>query len=249
MSKVKVLPRPGSALDADTAAVKLDEPLRKGETQARSLLRAREVVLSLSELVEDDAPVSLRDADPRVLHRDAEAGAQNSSAQRHRSARPRELDGVGQEVEEHLLDLALVGHHDAELGVDLLDQPHVLAQGPLLHLWAPPTGLGAVALALWFGVCVFFLHTALTVFEIPHRALGAELSPESHDRTRVFAASTFVTHIGGVLATACVALLERTDDPRSAALPIAVGVALATAALIALGARQPGAVRGVLHVW
>jgi hypothetical protein len=103
-------------------------------------------------------------------------------------------------------------------------------------LWVPPTGLGAVALALWFGVWVFFLHTALTVFEIPHRALGAELSPQAHDRTRVFAASTFVTHIGGVAAIACVALLERADDPRSAALPIAIGVGLATAALIALGA-------------
>jgi GPH family glycoside/pentoside/hexuronide:cation symporter len=103
-------------------------------------------------------------------------------------------------------------------------------------LWVPPTGLGAVALTVWFAVCVFFLHTALTVFEIPHRALGAELSPEPHDRTRVFAASTFVTHIGGVAAIACVGLLERADDPRSAALPIAVGVALATGALIALGA-------------
>ncbi len=105
-----------------------------------------------------------------------------------------------------------------------------------LALWAPPAGMGEFGLVVWLTSWVFFLHTALTVFGVPHRALGAELSPHPHDRTRVFAASSFAAHLGGVVAIASVAHIERASDPRAALLPIAVGVALATGALIAAGA-------------
>jgi len=103
-------------------------------------------------------------------------------------------------------------------------------------LWAPPTRLDSVGLVLWFAVWLFFLHTALTVFSVPYRALGAELSACPHDRTRAFAASSFAAHLGGIAAIGCVAVIERAPDPRTTALWVAVVVACATGALIAIGA-------------
>ncbi len=116
-----------------------------------------------------------------------------------------------------------------------------------LALWAPPAALGQPGLVAWLAVWVLFLHTALTVFGVPHRALGAELSPHPHDRTRVFAASSFTAHLGAVVAIAAVAWIERASDPRAAVVPLALGMALATGGLIATGAariREPRQHRG-----
>lgn len=105
-----------------------------------------------------------------------------------------------------------------------------------LALWAPPAGFAGAALVAWFGFWVFFLHTALTVFGVPHRALGAELSTSPHQRTRAFACSSFAAHLGAIAAIACVAWIEAASDPRAAAFPITCALAVATALLIAVGA-------------
>ncbi len=122
-------------------------------------------------------------------------------------------------------------------------RPWLLASALLLPLgffalWAPPAQLGAGALAVWCGACVFLLHTLLTIFGVPHRALGAELSEDSHERTRVFAGSSCAAHVGGVAAIACVGWIERAADPRAAVVPIVATVAVATGILIAAGAWQ-----------
>ena len=53
-------------------------------------------------------------------------------------------------------------------------------------LWSPPEGLGAGGLAAWLGIGLFFFYTAQTAFAVPHLSLGAELSRDHHERTRVF---------------------------------------------------------------
>ena len=57
--------------------------------------------------------------------------------------------------------------------------------------------------------------TAMTVFSVPHMALGAELSPGAHTRTRLFgfrqAIATFGSALALVLGTT---LLTRSDAPR-----------------------------------
>src|SRR5262245_30508050 len=53
--------------------------------------------------------------------------------------------------------------------------------------WAPPTALSGVALTAWIAVTILGFHASYTAFEVPNLALGAELTQERVDRTRVFA--------------------------------------------------------------
>lgn len=63
--------------------------------------------------------------------------------------------------------------------------------------WAPP-GLGEMGYFFWFlFVCLLF-YTAFTIFGVPYLALGFELSPDYHERTRVMAFRTWFASIGGI---------------------------------------------------
>jgi GPH family glycoside/pentoside/hexuronide:cation symporter len=62
--------------------------------------------------------------------------------------------------------------------------------------WAPPRSLAGAALVAWITVAVFGFYTAYTLFEVPHMALGAELTQERRDRVRLFAARQFVRTLG-----------------------------------------------------
>lgn len=77
----------------------------------------------------------------------------------------------------------------------------LLAASPALLLtavaaWSPPAALTGNALALWIAVAVFAFYTALTLFEVPHMALGAELTQHRRDRVRVFGARQFAGTLG-----------------------------------------------------
>lgn len=64
-------------------------------------------------------------------------------------------------------------------------------------LYMPPSGLQGVPLFLWF--CVFStLHRqALTLYQIPHLALGAELSSDYHQRSIVMSYTAIFGTLGG----------------------------------------------------
>lgn len=53
-------------------------------------------------------------------------------------------------------------------------------------VWAPPTGLEGAALIAWITVGTLGFYTAYTVFEVPHMALGAELTFDGQQRNLVF---------------------------------------------------------------
>ena len=99
-------------------------------------------------------------------------------------------------------------------------------------LWSPPLALEGTALTVWCGLCLFALFTALTIFNIPYKALGAELDPDHHSRTRVFAAASFAENVGTVLAAAALGWLEATDEPRAVARVVAAAGSLAMAVLV-----------------
>lgn len=87
-------------------------------------------------------------------------------------------------------------------------RPWLLAGGPLLAVfgfmaWVPPAGLSDGALIVWIGVSLFGFYSAYTIFEVPHMALGAELSLQSTGRNRVFA----VRQVAQVLAMFCAGVL------------------------------------------
>lgn len=70
-------------------------------------------------------------------------------------------------------------------------RPWLLASAPLIALfsimaWSPPAGLEGTGLILWIGISVIGFYTAYTIFDVPHMALGAELSLDASERNRVF---------------------------------------------------------------
>jgi len=99
-----------------------------------------------------------------------------------------------------------------------------------LMLWSPPADLTGIALSIWMGVAVFAYHVATTMFAVPHEALGAELSTNHHDRTRIFGVKHIVGTLGSLAALGGMELLRRAEDPRRAAFAIALGIGLAIAA-------------------
>lgn len=114
-------------------------------------------------------------------------------------------------------------------------------------LWSPPASLGSAALAWWMGVAVVFFFTAQTIFAVPHLALGAELAPAGHERTRLFAWRMALNLIGVLAAAIGLGVLERGGDPRGFAVWIALGAAAAVVVFVtgsALRLREPSAHQG-----
>ncbi|MEM9177255.1 MAG: MFS transporter [Myxococcota bacterium] len=62
--------------------------------------------------------------------------------------------------------------------------------------WSPPGDLGEIALIAWMTVAVFGFNTAMTFFLTPHQALGAELTLDHHQVSRIFACRQAAGYIG-----------------------------------------------------
>ena len=63
----------------------------------------------------------------------------------------------------------------------------VLPIGALfVMIFAAPTGLTGAPLAAWMAVAVIGFYSVMTVFFVPHLSLGAELSTNYHERSRLF---------------------------------------------------------------
>lgn len=84
-------------------------------------------------------------------------------------------------------------------------RPWLLASAPLIALfsimaWSPPTGLEGTGLILWIGISVIGFYTAYTIFDVPHMALGAELSLDASERNRVFGVRQSLKVVGMLAA-------------------------------------------------
>jgi sugar (glycoside-pentoside-hexuronide) transporter len=89
-------------------------------------------------------------------------------------------------------------------------------------MWSPPASLSGAWLTGWIAVSVFAFYTAYTLFEVPHMALGAELTGDPRSRIRVFGARQILRTLGLFLAGAVgAALLESPANPRAVALGLA----------------------------
>ena len=59
-----------------------------------------------------------------------------------------------------------------------------------LSFWmisAPPESLGGTGLILWMAFAVLAFYSAQTIFVVPHMSLGAELTDDYHEKSKVFA--------------------------------------------------------------
>ncbi|GAA4104057.1 MFS transporter [Zhongshania borealis] len=89
-------------------------------------------------------------------------------------------------------------------------KPWLLIAAPLIAVfgvmaWSPPDSLHGVQLSLWVGVAVIGFYTAFTMFDVPHMALGAEITLKTSERDKVFGVRQFMRILGtaaaGILGT------------------------------------------------
>ena len=92
-------------------------------------------------------------------------------------------------------------------------KPWLLVGTPLMmlgvyNLFVPPEGVGMMYFLIW--LAVFFLGS--TMIALPHRAWGAELSPDYHQRSRVTAAREIYVLVGLMVAAAVPMIVEINAD-------------------------------------
>ncbi|MAJ62176.1 MAG: hypothetical protein CBC48_20905 [bacterium TMED88] len=84
-------------------------------------------------------------------------------------------------------------------------------------VWSPPLGLTTSSMVLWVGTGIFLFYSAMTIFVVPHTSLGAELSLDHHERTRIFGFRHVTWTLGSFAAVGGMALLIASADPRATA--------------------------------
>lgn len=67
-------------------------------------------------------------------------------------------------------------------------------------VFAPPMSLSDSGLVLWTAIAVIGFYSAMTVFFVPHLSLGAELSDDYHERSRMFGVRHFAYIFGSILS-------------------------------------------------
>ena len=90
-------------------------------------------------------------------------------------------------------------------------------------VFSPPAGLEGSALITWMAVAIVGFYSAMTVFFVPHMSLGAELSDDYHERTRLFGMRHAFYTVGSILALVSMqflinAELQSEDAIRSVAI-------------------------------
>src|SRR5262245_15344131 len=126
-------------------------------------------------------------------------------------------------------------------------RPFLFAAMPFLlvsfaMLWRPPETLSGVALTAWVTAAMFAFHTAFALYMIPHVALGAELSSDSHERTRLFGAKQMSFTFGMFLVAAAIQVAMNARAPRAATGDLALITGLLAVLVLAwtpLVVREP----------
>jgi GPH family glycoside/pentoside/hexuronide:cation symporter len=67
-------------------------------------------------------------------------------------------------------------------------------------VFAPPASLSETGLITWMTIAVIGFYSAMTLFYVPHLSLGAELSSNYHERSRMFGARHAAYIIGCIVS-------------------------------------------------
>ncbi len=102
----------------------------------------------------------------------------------------------------------------------------------VLMTWMPPAALTGTPLILWVAVSLFLFYTAFTMYQVPHQSLGAELTDDPPDRSRIFGIQSASFTVGLMLAFGAMDYVMNSDDPRAAARLVAIGSALAAGVVL-----------------
>ena len=70
-----------------------------------------------------------------------------------------------------------------------------IPKGELVHSWFPSESQFQAFQLVYILLALLLFYTSTTIFEIPHGALGMEMTTDYHERTRLFSAKSFVGNI------------------------------------------------------
>lgn len=106
-----------------------------------------------------------------------------------------------------------------------------------IMVFSPPASLTGSALTAWMAVGVIGFYSAMTIFIVPHMSLGPELTPNYHERSRLYGLRHAAFTIGSILAVGSMHLLFQAEQEseqavRGLAFQLSALAAVATAALI-----------------
>ena len=104
-------------------------------------------------------------------------------------------------------------------------------------VFSPPADLSEAALIGWMAVAVIGFYSVMTVFFVPHLSLGAELSDDYHERSRLFGIRHAFYTFGSILCLASFQVLIWAEDQgkavvRQTALELAIVATVVMALLI-----------------
>lgn len=89
-----------------------------------------------------------------------------------------------------------------ESGNIILSSPKITSPQKVQLAWSmtPPTSEGHSKNDVFVYLLVMSLlfYTATTIYSVPHGALGFEMTPDYHERTRVFAYASFIGNVGAI---------------------------------------------------
>ena len=81
-----------------------------------------------------------------------------------------------------------------------------------LAVFSPPESMQGQSLDLWMMIAILSFYSAITLLNVPHMALGAELSEDYHERTRLFGVRHIGFTLGSILALISMSLLISEEN-------------------------------------
>lgn len=102
----------------------------------------------------------------------------------------------------------------------------------LVMIWSPPGFAEGIGLVAWMGVALLVYETASTAFFVPHSAIGVELTPNYHERTRLYGYSHMIGAIGSVLGLISLYFMDHAEDKRSFAVLLSIVAGFSVTGLV-----------------
>lgn len=81
-----------------------------------------------------------------------------------------------------------------------------------MAVFSPPESMQGQSLDLWMMIAILSFYSAITLLNVPHMALGAELSEDYHERTRLFGVRHIGFTLGSILALVSMSLLISEEN-------------------------------------
>jgi GPH family glycoside/pentoside/hexuronide:cation symporter len=110
-------------------------------------------------------------------------------------------------------------------------------------VFAPPMSFDTTALTWWMAVAIIVFYSAMTLFFVPHMALGAELTTDYHERSRLFGMRHLFYTIGSIISLGTMYFLITEEfkpdgDVRALAEDYALVAVLVMSALVIYAVTQ-----------